>query len=127
MSKQYFSQITESHVLELANHVAFYDMGKQLTWKKFNENVNIVANSFIELGLKPGDTVSTILPQSIEFVTTFMAAATIGLIVAPLDPRYKASEILERVQKTKPKLIVSITNEPSIKHEVEKALQSYEI
>ena len=44
-------------------------------------------------GLKPGDAVAIVLPNSLEFLVVFLALAHASLVAAPLNPADKPDEI----------------------------------
>jgi len=54
------------------NKIALFFDDKSWTWKKFNEEANVLANFFLKLGLKPGDTIAVMMENSPDyfFVTT---------------------------------------------------------
>ena len=105
---RYFSQLVEHHAKSRPNDIAHVFMDKETTWLQFNAEVNSVANSFIGLGLRPGDTIATILPPTPYFLTMFMAASTMGLVIVPLDPRLQVPENAVLCERTKPKLLLSM-------------------
>ncbi len=122
---QYFSQVVEEHAHKYPERLAFTVMGQQTSYRQYAEEINRVANSFLEMGLKPGDKVATILPQSPAFMHLFMAAATMGLIVVPLDPRFTAFEMASLCRRTNPKLLVSLGFPEPIKLNAEKLIEEF--
>ena len=93
-----FVEVVRKHALKMPEHPAYIFMGQTITYRQFDESINRVANSFLDLGLKHGDKVATILPQSPAFITVYLAAAALGLVVVPLDPRFKAAEMVTLCQ-----------------------------
>ncbi len=65
----------------------------QYSYKDLNERSNRLANYFMEIGLKKGDTISVLLRDSPEILDSYFAAAKLGLIFAPLNFRLTAREI----------------------------------
>lgn len=122
---QYFSQVVEEHARKNPERLAFAMMGQETSYGQYAERINRVANSFLNLGMKPGDKVATILPQSPAFMYIFMAAATIGLTVVPLDPRFTAGEMASLCHRTCPKQLVSLGFPEQIKFNAEKLLGEY--
>jgi long-chain acyl-CoA synthetase len=61
----------------------------ELTFGEWDERVTRVANSLLDHDLTPGDRLSIVLKDSIEFPTLVFAAAEAGLICNPID--YRAS------------------------------------
>lgn len=56
--------------------------------------------------VKKGDTVAFALPNTIEFVLSFFAAAKVAAIAAPLNPAYKAAEFEFYLEDTSAKLLL---------------------
>lgn len=80
-----------------------HDTGETVTWKAFDRAVSAFAAKLLSLGLGKGDVVATSLPFMKEHVYLEYACFRIGVIVAPLDLRLKAAEILEAFSKISPK------------------------
>jgi fatty-acyl-CoA synthase len=114
-----FAAVVREHARKRPDHPAYIFMGQTLSYRQFDESINRVANSFLGLGLKPGDKVATILPQSPAFITVYLAAAVLGLVVVPLDPRFKAAEMITLCQRTKPKVLIGLGNPEPVKKSAE--------
>ena len=114
-----FVEIVREHARKRPEHPAYIFMGKTIMYRQFDESINRVANSFLDLGLKKGDKVATILPQSPAFITVYLAAAALGLVVIPLDPRFKATEMVALCRRTKPKILISLGNPEPVKKTAE--------
>ena len=67
--------------------------GIRVTFRDLNLRCNRVANSLIELGVKPGDRVAVALMNSVEFLEAYFAIAKIGGILVPLNWRLVADEL----------------------------------
>ncbi len=67
--------------------------GVRLSFSELNLRCNRVANSLIELGIKPGDRVALALMNSPEFLEAYFAIAKIGGVVVPLNWRLVADEL----------------------------------
>jgi len=122
---QYFSKLVEEHAAARPDSIAYIFMDQEITYKQFNEMINRVANSMIDLGIRPGDKIATILPQSPAFPTLFMAAATMGLVVIPLDPRDTPGEMKTLCDRTNPKLLVGLANPAPFKEKTEELAKIY--
>ena len=117
--ERYFSEVVETHAKTRPDHIAYVFMGKETTYKELNEDINRVANSFLSLGLHQGDKIATILPQSPAFMNIYMAAAAIGLVLVPLDPRFTSAEMADLCERTHPRLLVSLAFPDTIKRAAE--------
>ena len=51
------------------------------------------ARSFVGLGVEAGDKVGILMPNRLEFVVAFIAAAKIGAVPVPINARFKAFEL----------------------------------
>jgi acyl-CoA synthetase (AMP-forming)/AMP-acid ligase II len=58
---------------------------QRLTWLEFNESINRLANALIDMGIRKGDKVATILPNCMELLEVYWAAAKTGAVVVPLS------------------------------------------
>jgi len=123
--ENYFSRVIEDRAKQMPDHPAYVFMDRTMTYAQLNESIQRVANSFLQLGLKKGDKIATILPQSPAFVTLYMAASAIGLVVVPLDPRFKPAEMIALSKRTQPKLLVALANPEPIKQTAEALVKEY--
>ena len=73
------------HARYRPDHTAVVFGDQRLTHLKFNQNINKLANSMLSLGIKKGSTVATVLPNCLELLETYWAAAKIGAVVVPMS------------------------------------------
>ena len=70
------------------------------------------ARSFVEsAGVKPGDRVALLAPNSTRWVAADLAALAQGAIVVPLYDRQDASELAVMLRSSKPKLLIAGNDE----------------
>ncbi|GJM40996.1 MAG: 4-coumarate--CoA ligase [Ardenticatenaceae bacterium] len=62
-----------------------------LTFSQLNGRVNRIANALVQLGLKKGDKLATVLPNCLEQLELFWAVAKLGVVVVPLSPMLRGS------------------------------------
>jgi len=55
----------------------------RLTYKEYNQNVNRLANALLDMGIQKGDKISTLLPNCMEILEVYWAAAKIGAVAVP--------------------------------------------
>ncbi|MDD4998349.1 MAG: class I adenylate-forming enzyme family protein [Syntrophales bacterium] len=91
-----------------------HNTGATVTWKQFDTSVNAFAAKLLSIGLVKGDIVATSLPLLKEHIYLIYACYRIGLIVAPLDLRLKAGEIITCMQKMKPKAYFFLGKTPVV-------------
>ena len=105
---KYFASAVEEHAKNIPDRIAVNDNGRYTkTWKELADDVTRVSNSFLNLGLKKGDSIATLLKPGYGFHVVFMAASTVGLTVVPLDMRFKANEAAELCNRTNPRILIS--------------------
>ncbi len=119
MDERCFFQVISRHARQMPEHPAYIFQEQTMTYRQFEEAALRLANTFLALGLQKGDRVATVLPQSPAFVTVFMAAAALGLVVVPLDPRFRAAEMIALGRRTRPKLLVALAHPEPVKQAVE--------
>ena len=73
------------HARYRPDHLAVVFKEQRLTHAQFNRSINRLANALLTMGIKKGDHVATILPNSLELLETFWACAKIGAVVLPLS------------------------------------------
>ena len=69
------------HAKYRPNHLAVVFEDQRLTWLEFNQQINRLANAFIDLGIQKGDKVATILPNCLELLEVYWAVAKMGAVV----------------------------------------------
>lgn len=60
--------------------------GARLSWRELVARVHRAANALHDLGLGKGDAVALVLPNGLELVELYWAAAVSGIVVVPLSP-----------------------------------------
>jgi acyl-CoA synthetase (AMP-forming)/AMP-acid ligase II len=79
--------------------------GPRLTYAQLGAQVDAAAEGLARLGIRRGDRVALVLPNGLESIVLFIAAATAGS-AAPLNPAYKESELRFYLEDTKAKALV---------------------
>ena len=67
-------------------HLAVVCGELRLTFRDLEKRVNRLANVLLSLGLKKGDKLALVLPNCIELLDAYWAAAVTGIVVVPLSP-----------------------------------------
>jgi acetoacetyl-CoA synthetase len=78
-----------------------------LSWRELREQVASVAQNFRQLGLRPGDRVVAVLPNTETAMIAFLASASIGAIWSLCAPDMGHVAILDRFRQIKPKLLIA--------------------
>ncbi len=64
-----------------------------LTYREVVSMTNCIANGLHDLGLRKGDRICLFTTNRPEYTITFIAAASIGVVVSPMNPGYKEREV----------------------------------
>ena len=87
---------------------------KTITYKKFETMVDFFALRLLDMGIKKGDRVATMLVLVPEHILLIYACFKIGAIIAPLDVRLKENEVVRDLEKIKPKAFFFLGKTPMI-------------
>src|SRR5438105_478414 len=63
-----------------------------VSYKALADQIERLSGQLSNAGLRPGDCVAIVLPNSLEFLVIFLALARARLVAAPLNPAYKPEE-----------------------------------
>lgn len=76
------------------------------TYREVVSMINSIANGLHDLGLRKGDRLCLYMANRPEYTITFIAAASIGVIVSPMNPGYKEREIAYQLENSDAKAIL---------------------
>ncbi len=107
---------TEKWAKEIPEQPALiqHEDDKTITYKKFESLVDFFALRLLDMGIKKGDRVATMLVLIPEHVLLMYACFKIGAIIAPLDVRLKEHEVVRDLEKIKPKAFFFLGKTPVI-------------
>ena len=77
-----------------------------LTYREVLSMVNCIANGLHNMGMKKGDRICLFMTNRPEYTITFIAAASIGLVVSPMNPGYKEREIAYQLENSEARAIL---------------------
>ncbi|MCX7838840.1 MAG: alpha/beta fold hydrolase [Anaerolineae bacterium] len=87
--------------------LVFYD--GVLTYRELNAAVNRLANALMQLGVKKGDRVALLLPNSPQMVIAYYAALKIGAVVVSLNPLFTADELGHQLNDSGAETIIALS------------------
>lgn len=96
----YISKFAEERPNEIA--IIDADTGKYISWKEFDNAINIIALRLIEMGFQKGDIVVSMLPLLSEHIFFEFACFKLGILWCPLDVRLKERETVRCVKLLEP-------------------------
>ncbi|MDA8637871.1 AMP-binding protein [Rhodospirillales bacterium] len=71
------------HARYRGDHLAVVFGNERLSYREFNARINRLANGLLRAGVSKGNHIATILPNCIELLELYWAAAKIGAVVVP--------------------------------------------
>lgn len=90
------------------NNKAIWFMDTYVTYMELDDYVDRFAKSLSDLGIKKGDVVALLLPNSIQYVVSYYAVCRLGAIATGCNPMYKPAEILHQLKMTGSKAIIAL-------------------
>ena len=78
-----------------------------MSYSELGALVNRFAAYLSSLGIKKGDRVLILLPNSLEFVTAFFGAAAVGAVSVPLSTAFKKDEVEFYIEHSHAKVILT--------------------
>ena len=91
-----------------ANEKFMYFIESWLSYSEAGNFMNSFGTALHNLGIKKGDTVALLLPNSFQYVICFYGAAKIGAVATGINPTYKPLEVLHHLTLTKAKCLVCL-------------------
>ena len=86
-------ELLENQVRKYSEKVFLYFEKEEITYRHFDLTVNRVANGFKRLGIKKGDRVAIMLPNSPDFLYVWMGLSKIGAIEVPINTAFTEAEV----------------------------------
>jgi long-chain acyl-CoA synthetase len=95
------------HARYRPDHLALVVGDERLTFRQLNARVNQLANALLGEGLRKGDKLATILPNCIEQLFVYLAAAKTGIVVVPLSPLLQDSGLVSLLNNSDSVMVIS--------------------
>ena len=64
-----------------------------MTWRELDIASSRFAGNLLELGLRPGDRIASLMPNRAALIVHYLACMKAGFVATPLNYRYQPSEI----------------------------------
>ena len=99
--------IVGHHARYRPDHEGVVFEGQRFTWREFSLRVNRSANALLSLGLRKGDAVALVVPNCLELIELYWAAAKTGIVVVPLSPLLRGSGLFSLLRDAGAAAVVS--------------------
>lgn len=118
------SKILSQHALYRSDHLAFVYKGQRSTYAEFDQEVSRMANAFKDAGIRKGDKVATLLPNTTALWEAYWACAKIGAVVVPLSPLLREEGLVNVLNSSDADLLLTkaamITHVEPVVHRLSK-------
>lgn len=93
-------------VVQYGENVALVAGDDSVTYSQVDAKVSCLAGELHALGIKQGDAIASLIPNSIEFFVATLACFKLGAVLVPLNANYTDSEVAEYLAKSEAKLVI---------------------
>lgn len=80
--------------------------GRLFSWSQLEKKINNLGNALLDLGIKKGEVVAIYLPNSPEFIISYLAAAKIGAVILPINIVFTLSELSYILNNSRAKFLI---------------------
>ncbi|MCU0822406.1 MAG: AMP-binding protein, partial [Spirochaetes bacterium] len=84
----------------------FQPLDAVMTYNELKDEIDDFAAGLNSIGIKKGDVVAAMLPNSIQYVVNYYACAKIGAIASGINPTYKSGEVLHQLKTINAKALI---------------------
>lgn len=82
------------------------DLDESLTYAELEDRSARLAGGLEKLGVRPGEALAVWLPNVVEWVMIELACARLGVMVAPLNTRYRSAEAAHLLRTSQARVLV---------------------
>ena len=79
----------------------------RLIYKEYNQSVNRLANAMLDMGIKKGDKIATLLPNCLELLEIYWATAKVGAVVVPMSTLLLSKGLLSLLNDSDTVMIIT--------------------
>lgn len=94
------------HARYRGDHLALVASGQQLSYRQLDAYVNRLANALLAAGLVKGEKFATVLPNCLELMACYWAAARTGLVIVPMSPLLQTRGLLTLLTDCDARLVI---------------------
>lgn len=98
----YLGELLIRHARYRPGHTGVVYKDRRLSYSAFNDEVNRLANALRAEGFQKGDRIATVLPNCLELLTLYWAAAKTGIVVVPVSPLLQEEGLLSLFSNARP-------------------------
>lgn len=102
------AQRIAAHAAAQPDGIAYVDDELTITWREYDELSTLLAGAFTGLGLRRGDPIGILLPDSATTHVTYVAAEKAGLVGIGIGPRAGLREVAHILRETGTSTLVTL-------------------
>lgn len=87
---------------------------RDITFAELQTRAHRLANAWLDAGLKPGDKVATLLPNSVELVTAFWASAVSGVVIVPCSLLLRADAVATLLRDSESQMVLAHASQAAL-------------
>ena len=95
------------HAEERPDQIAYVFYGKNITWNQLNDSVRRLAQFLKNQGVVKGNRIGLYMQNCPQYLIGHYAIQTLGAIVVPLNPMYKATELEHLINEAEIKAVIA--------------------
>lgn len=95
------------HARYRPDHLAFAIGEQQFTYREFNGYVNQLANALLASGIRKGEKIATVLPNCLELMAAYWAAAKTGIVIVPCSTLLQDSGLVNLLNDSDTVLVLA--------------------
>ena len=100
-------QLIEDASVKFPDKTAVVANGESVSFKEFNERANRIANSLIELGVKPDDIIGLVVGRSVNVLASQVGIMKAGGAYLPMLPEYPDERLNYCLADSESKLVIT--------------------
>ncbi|MCX8195677.1 MAG: long-chain fatty acid--CoA ligase [Acidilobaceae archaeon] len=101
-------KILDDSASSYPNNVAFHFLGRDVTYREFQDSALRFASYLKSKGVERGDFVALFLPNSPQFAIAYYGALYAGATVTPVNPLYTARELRFQLEDSGARVLVAL-------------------
>jgi long-chain acyl-CoA synthetase len=115
--------LLESTARRYPGKTAIIFEGKQLSYQALNQAANRFANALLELGVKKGERVILILPNTPQMAIGFFGALKAGTVAVFTLPTTEPDELIRQIRDSGARVLVTLTQFDELIHKIKTQLE----
>ncbi|MDY7038688.1 MAG: AMP-binding protein, partial [Thermodesulfobacteriota bacterium] len=105
-AKRVWGSILEDKAKKNNEKVYVYFKDEKINYSQLNENANRMANGYLSLGIKKGDTFSIMMPNCLEYLYHWFGLSKIGAVDNPINTAYKGDVLRHLIENSRSKFLL---------------------